>query len=183
MGTMTYSQSYDISCVCFFHCYTLVVVLDGSTVVTTWELLSLLRDAWGLTCKSGMKWQSNAKRRKMTSLRLLNLVSKLPIHEVPGGWTRWRLGRFVFINQRHTGYESNRRNSSIYIPSSCLHLHSLFLPYLTHRQHPQLSRHMWLAPHNTSRSKTHPIIYTTLYVPSGLTSPTCNCIIMLMPCM
>ena len=32
----------------------------------------------------------------------------------------------------------NHRDSSIYIPSSRLHLHSLFLPYLTHRQHPAL---------------------------------------------
>ena len=29
----------------------------------------------------------------------------------------------------------------MYIPSSHLHLHSLFLQYLTHHQHPQLSRH------------------------------------------
>ena len=35
----------------------------------------------------------------------------------------------------------NRRNSSIYIPSSRLHLLSLFLPYFTHRQHQELSRH------------------------------------------
>jgi len=47
----------------------------------------------------------------------------------------------VFINQRHTGYVSNCRNSSIYIPSSRLHLHSLFFLYQTHRQHPELSRH------------------------------------------
>jgi hypothetical protein len=32
----------------------------------------------------------------------------------------------------------NRRNSSIYIPSSLLHLHPLFLSYYTHRQHPDL---------------------------------------------
>jgi len=32
----------------------------------------------------------------------------------------------------------NRRNLSIYIPSSRLHLLALFLPYYTHRQHPDL---------------------------------------------
>ena len=33
----------------------------------------------------------------------------------------------------------NRQNTSIYIPSSRLHLHSLFLLYDTHRQHPDLN--------------------------------------------
>jgi len=37
--------------------------------------------------------------------------------------------------------QRNCRNSSIYIPTSRLHLHSLFLPYWTHSQHPELSRH------------------------------------------
>jgi len=37
----------------------------------------------------------------------------------------------VFNNQQNAGYESNRRNCSVYIPSSCLHLHSPFLPCLT----------------------------------------------------
>jgi len=156
-------------------------VLDGCTVGTTWELLSLLRDARGLSGKSGMRCQSNARGRKLCSPRVLNLVSRLLIYEVPGGCARWRLGRFVFINQRNAGYESNRRNSSIYIPSSRLHLHSLFLPYLTHRRHPQLSRHTWLAQNNASRSKTHLITYTTSCLPSGLVSATCNWIIMLMP--
>jgi len=77
----------------------------------------------------------------VSSPRVLHRVSRPLIHEVPGGCASGRLGRFVFINQHNTGYESNRRNSSINIPSSCLHLHSHFLPYLTHRQNPQLSRH------------------------------------------
>jgi hypothetical protein len=33
---------------------------------------------------------------------------------------------------------TNRGNSSIYIPSSLLHLHSLFLSYYTHRRYPDL---------------------------------------------
>jgi len=116
-------------------------MLDGCTVGTTWELLSLLRDARGLSAISGMRCQSNAQYRKLSSPRVLNLVSRLLIHEVPGGCARWRLGRFVFINERNAGYESNCRNSSIYIPSSRLHCQSLFLPHLTHRHHPQLSWH------------------------------------------
>jgi len=72
----------------------------------------------------------------------------------------------------------NRRNSSIYIPSSLLHLHSLFLPYYTHRQHPDLNL-TWLAQHNASRYRTQPITYITLYFPSGLPSTTCNFIIMI----
>jgi len=85
-----------------------------------------------------MRCQSNARRRKLSSPRLRNLVSKLLIHQVPVGW---RLGRFVFITQWNAGHESNHRHSSIYIPSSRRYLHSLFLPYLTHSQHFQLSRH------------------------------------------
>jgi len=127
--TITYSLSYVITCVCFFHCYALVAVLDGCTVGTTWELLSLLWDAWGLSGKSGMRCQSKAQHCKLSSLCVLNLVSRLLIHEVPGGCARWRLGRFVLINQQNPRYEPNRRNSSIYIPSSRLNFDSLFLPY------------------------------------------------------
>jgi len=39
----------------------------------------------------------------------------------------------------------------------------------------------WLAQVNASRSKTHPITYTTLYGPSVVASATCYCIMMLMP--
>jgi len=116
-------------------------MLDGCTVGTTWELLSLLRDARGLSGKTGMWGQSKAQRCKLSSPRVLNLVSRLLIHEVPGGCGRSRLGHFVFIDQQDTGYEPNGRNSSIYINSSRLHLDSLFLPYYTHRQHPELSWH------------------------------------------
>ena len=116
-------------------------MFDGCPVRTTWEQLSLLRDARGLNSKSGMWCQSNPQRSKLSSPWVLNLVSRLLIQEVPVGFARWMLGRFMFINQQNAGYESNCGNSSIYIPSSHLHLHSLFLPYLTHRQHLELSRH------------------------------------------
>jgi hypothetical protein len=72
----------------------------------------------------------------------------------------------------------NSWNSSIYIPSSLLLLHSLFLLYYTHRQHPDLDL-TELARNNASRSKTHPITYTSLYFTSGHPSATCNRIIML----
>jgi len=65
----------------------------------------------------------------------------------------------------------NRQNSSIYIPSSRQHLLSLFLPYYTHPQHPDLDI-TWLAQNNASCSKTHPITYTTLYFLYGLPSAT-----------
>jgi hypothetical protein len=125
--TVTYSLSYDISCVCFFHCWALVAMLDGCSVGTTWELLSLLWDARGLSGKSGIRCPSNAQCRKLFSPCILNLVPRLLIHKVPRSCARWRLGHIVFINEQNAGYEPNRRNSSIYIPSSRLHLHSLFL--------------------------------------------------------
>jgi len=129
---------------------------------------------------------------KLSTPRVLNLVSRHLIHEVPGRCARWRLGRFVFINQQNTGYEPKRRNSSIYIPSSRLHLDSHFLPYWTHRKQlntPPAIIHSasilkylditWVAQNNTSRSQIHLITYTTLYVHSGLPSSMLNCIIML----
>jgi hypothetical protein len=61
----------------------------------------------------------------------------------------------------------NRRNSSIYIPSSRLHLHSLFLPYYTHRRDPDLDI-TCLAHNNASRSKTHLITFTICSLPLGL---------------
>jgi hypothetical protein len=38
-----------------------------------------------------------------------------------------------------------------------------------------------LAQNTASHSKTQPITYTNLYIPSVMVSATCNCIIMLMP--
>jgi len=137
---MTYTLSYDISSVCIFHRLALVALLNGCTVGTTWGLLSLLRDARGLNSKSGMWSQSYTQCCKLSSARVLNLVLRLLICEVLAGCARWRLGRFVFIDQQNAGYESNCMNSSIYIPSSRLHLHDLLLQYWTHRQHPEPSR-------------------------------------------
>jgi len=84
-------------------------------------------------------------------LRVPNLVSRLLIPEVAGDCARWRLGHFVYINQRKAGYDKkchisqveprNCRNSSIYIPSSNLHLQSLFPRYQTCCQHSEQSLH------------------------------------------
>jgi hypothetical protein len=157
----------------------LVAVLDGYTVVTNWELLSFLRDAQGLCGKNDLRCKPNTQRCKLSSPQLLNLVSSLVLHEVPGGSARWMLGRFVIVNQHNSHVELRiGRNSSTYVPSSCLHVHSLFLQCYTHRQHPDHDL-TWLAKNSASRSKTHPITYTTLYPPSGFPRATCNCIIML----
>jgi len=51
----------------------------------------------------------------------------------------WAVSRSV-MNEMNA-YKSNRRNSSIYIASSCLQLHSLCLQYFTHRRRAQLCRH------------------------------------------
>ena len=132
--TLTYSLSYDIGCVCSFHCQVLVVMLDGCTVGKTWKLRSLLRDAHCRRGECRIRFQSNAQCRKLSSTRVLNLVSRLHIHEVPGGSAGWSLGLYVFVNQQNAGYIPNRMNSSIYIPSSRLHLDSHFLPYYTQRE-------------------------------------------------
>jgi len=160
--TMRYSLSYVIRCVCSFHCQASVAVLDGCTVGTNFELLNLLWDVPVLRGKNEVWCRHNTRRRTMFSLQVLNPVSRIDVHEVPAGSASWILGHFVFVNLQNSQVElRNRRNSSIYILSSCLHLHYLFLPYYTHRQHPDLDL-MWLAQNYASHSKTHPITYTTL---------------------
>jgi len=84
----------------------LVAVVDGCTVRTTWERHSVLRDTWGLSGESGVRCKSDARRCKLSSARVLNVFSRLLIHGMPSGCARWRLGRFVFLNQQNAGYES-----------------------------------------------------------------------------
>jgi len=150
--------------------------MDGCTIGKTWERLSLLQDTRGLSGNNDVWCKSNARCRKLSSPRVLNLASRLVLHQVSGSSARWKPRRFVFVNEQNSQAEPrNRRNLSIYIRSSHLHLLSLFLPYCTHRQHPDLDI-MWLAENNATHSQTHPITYTTLYFPSGLPSATRNCI-------
>jgi len=142
-------------------------MLDGCTVGTTWELLSLLQNARGLSGKYNVWCKRNARRRKRSSPPVPNLIPSLVVHEVPGGSARWRLGRFVLVNQQNSQVEpKNCRKSSIYIPSPGLHLVSLFLPYYTNRQNSDLDI-TWLAQNNASRSKTHPITSHLCTFPLG----------------
>jgi len=170
----------------------LVAVLDGCTVGTTWELLSLLRDARGLSGKSGVRCKSNTQCLKLCTPWVLNLVSRLLIHEVSGDCARWRPGRFVFINKQTTGYESNWSDltswtkkspgTRVYISLLPAYSSILFSSCIEHT--PSILNYldiMWLVQNNSSLSQTHPITYTTLYVPSALLSASCNCIIMLLP--
>jgi len=85
-------------CVLFPLLGVLVAMIIGRTVGKKWELLSLLWDAWRLSCKSGGWCRSNAWRCKLSSPRVLYLISRLVVHEVSGDCTRWNLGRFVFVN-------------------------------------------------------------------------------------
>jgi hypothetical protein len=110
--------------------------------------------------------KTNSWRCKLSFQRVRNLILRLVVPEVACGSARWRLGRFGFVNKQNSQVEPrNRRNSTIYIPSSRLHLLSLFLPYYTHRQDPDLDI-TWLEQNNATHSKTHPITYTTLYFPT-----------------
>jgi len=100
------------------------------------------------------------------------------------------LAVFCDINQQTAGYESNRRNSTLYIPSSRVHCDSLFFP----PKPPFCCRPVLNTPPasgtiSTSRDlhKTtplvpkHPTTYTTLDFHSEPPCATFNCIIMLMP--
>jgi len=123
-------------------------VLDDCTVGTTWELLNLDRDAWGLSGKSGIWCQTNVQHNKLSSPRVVNLVSRLPMHEVPSGCASSRPGCFVFINQQNPGYQPNRNNSSIYISILPAYTSILFSSRIehtarnsTHRQNPELCWH------------------------------------------
>jgi len=154
-------------------------MLDGCTVGTTRELLSSLRDKQGLSSKSGTWCQSDARHHILTSLRVLNLVSRLHIYEVPCGLARRRMGCFVLVNQQ------NRLNQRITGTRVYISLFPVFPSILFSSQieHPVSTLNSlddtWLAQNNVSHSKTHPIIYTTLYVPSRLSSTAFNLIIML----
>jgi hypothetical protein len=63
-------------------------MFDACTVGTTWELLSLLRDARGLSGKNDTRCKSNIRRRKLASPLVLNLVLRLVVHEVASGSAR-----------------------------------------------------------------------------------------------
>jgi len=129
----------------------------------------------------GVWCNTNARCRKRSSPRVLNLVSRLLIHEVPGGCARWMLGRFVFVNKQN---KLNKEIAGTWVYRSvqpgytCIRISSR-IQHTTHiLNYVDIT---WLAWSTVSHSKTHPMTYTTLYIPSGLPSATSNCIIMLMP--
>ena len=84
----------------------LVGVWDSCTVGTTWEQLSCLPDAQGLSGKSAVWCRSNSRGHKTSSPGVLNLFLRHYIDEVHGSCGRWTFGCFVFFNQRNAGYDS-----------------------------------------------------------------------------
>ena len=68
----------------------LVVVLDGSTVGTTREHISLLRDTRNQSGRSGVRGQSNGQRCKRSSLRVQNSTGfslmRCPVVVQDDGW-------------------------------------------------------------------------------------------------
>jgi len=101
-----YSIRWHQLCVLFSLRGVLGAMLDDCTCGRTWKLLSFLWDAWGLSGTSGVQYKSNTQCRKHSSPQVLILVSRLLIHEVPGGCARWRLGHVVFVNQHNAQYQS-----------------------------------------------------------------------------
>jgi len=126
---------------------------------------------------------------KLSSLRVPNLVSRLVVHDVPGGCARWRLGRFVSVNHQHAVYEPTVSYLTRWTKKSpeLEYIYPFFLPSPPFSFPPVLYTAsilnyldiMWLAHNNAFHSKTHLKTYTTFYFPFALPSTTCNCIIML----
>jgi hypothetical protein len=129
----------DISCMWVFHCSGLIAVFDSCTVGTTWEQLCLLSHVSDLSGKSGMKYQSNPQHCKLTWQPVLNHVSSLLIHEMPGYCARFSQGWVVVFIRKNAEYESNHRKSRMYIPSSSQGLNWHLLPCETHHHHSHLS--------------------------------------------
>jgi hypothetical protein len=94
---MTDSLTYDISCLCFFHCLALLAVLNGCTVGTNWELHGSLWDARVLSGENGVGWKRNARVRKLSSPGVLNIVWRLSVHEVPGCSAMLMLGTLCWL--------------------------------------------------------------------------------------
>jgi len=69
-----------------------------------YSVCSEMNEVWAVKVVCVMT--SNAQCHELSSPLILNLISRLLIHEVPGGCAGWRLGRVVFVNQQIAGYES-----------------------------------------------------------------------------
>jgi len=156
----------------------LVAMLNGSTVRITWQLLGMFRDTQGLSSISGLLCKCNTQCRKRSSPQVLILICRLLIHEVPSGCVRWRLGHVVFVNQQ------NKLNQEITGTQRYLSLFPAYSSILFSSRIIETTNMLntfditWLAQNKVSCSKTHPISYMTLYVPSGLSFTTCSWIVM-----
>jgi len=154
-------------------------MLNGCTVGTTSQLLSMLRDARGPRSQSGTRCQSNARRSVLSSPRVPNHVSRLLSTEVPCGSAGWRLRRFVFVNQ-YNKVNQEIAGTRVYISHLPALTSILFSSRIKHTAWILISLHnMWHAQNNASHSTTHQITYKTLYIPSKVPCVTFNCIIML----
>jgi len=121
-----YKANYDIFSILWYQLHlhfplqgVLVAMLDGCTVGATWELLSLVQDAQGLTGKSGVCCESNAQHRKLTSPRVLNLIRCLAVFQDEGWAILCSLSnKTQDMNPNHDISQvepRNCRNSRIYI--------------------------------------------------------------------
>jgi len=159
----------------------MAAILDGYTIGMSWELFSLRWDARSLSGKSGMRCQSNARSRKPSSPWVLILVTRLHIHDVHTSRARSSLGLFVFLNQQN---KLNQEIAGIWVYILLLPVYSTFLFSSGFRPIASIPNTLditGLAQNNAFRPKLHPITYTTLYIPSWLSSTTCDWIIMWTP--
>jgi hypothetical protein len=159
----------------------LFTLLERCIVATTSERLSLLRDTQGVsgTCEVGC--QSHSLCGRLISARVLNLISSLLTHQVPGSWARCKLRSLVFVNQ-HTNMKQVITTTAVDV--------SLFpadttIPISSCIEHPPYIINSlditWRSQNHSSNTSTPLRPYTTCYIPSELPSEACNCIIMLMP--
>jgi len=157
----------------------LVTVLDGCTVGTIWEKLRMLRDAQDLSSNSRLQCKRNVLCRRISAVWLLNLISRLLIHDVPSGCARWRLGRVVFFNQQNK-LNQEIAGTWVYISLLSTYTSSLFSSQI--KDTASIMNYLdttWLPQFKTFRVNIHQTTYTTSYFFSGVPSTTCNCIIMI----
>ena len=117
----------------------------------SWDILSTTKFA--PRCTRSEPWNKCVMHTKCPALWTVLSVSAKSCLEACrswGAWWFWKIKAGPFCVHLPTKTHKlnleprNCRNSSLYIPSSRLHLLSLFLPYYTHRQHPDLDI-TWLA--------------------------------------
>jgi len=134
----------------------------------------------------------DTRRCKQYSPRVSNHILNFLIHDVPWGFLWWRLGCVVFIIPQNVGYEWKLPHLMSWIKKipatqvyvSLVPAYTFFFFSFSSKHNTSICNYfdnIWLTHNMTSHFKNHLISYTTLYVPSGLPSATCNWIIMLTP--